>query len=776
MPKYSLPANIDADIAKLESLIADFKGGKITAAELKAHRVPFGVYEQREADTYMVRVRCPGGCITPEQLECVADLSNKYSNGTLHITTRQEVQIHYVKLDDVISVMKELRKYDLAARGGGGNTVRNILSDERAGISNSEAFDVTPYTIELTDRLIAEEDSWTLPRKLKISFSGSQEDSALATVADLGFIATIKDGKRGFKVYVAGGFGSKPQVGQLYHEFLPQEEVYNFAEAVKQLFWKFGNRKNKHAARLRYLWRTLGEDEFRNKLEAEYKIVKEKSYPPFQVKELSVDLKSPQFEKVVTDGAYQTWKSRFVLTQKQAGLYQVIVPVELGFITGDKIKELASFLDQLGDDVLRFTKDQNIVLRNIKEEYLSVVYNNLKSIQSEFNRPFILDHIVACAGASTCKLGFCLSRGAATAITRQLESDDLDLDRLNNLRINISGCPNSCGQHPIADIGFFGRAGRSGEHMYPKYVVVAGAIIADGETKYASSIGDISARDLPKFLSEVLADYLDSNLKSFNEYLEDGGKDFIESLLADYDDIPLFEDDKNYYFDWGASELFSVAGRSQGECSAGLFDLIDVDIANVKGRLEKLNTTSDQNEQLAVLKELVFYASRTLLITRGIQPKSEQEAFDNFEQQFISSGIVNDSFMKLLLTAKEGRVGLDDKAQVVDLCNTVEELYEGMDNAFQFKVKPSQPEDEKEPEVKEDTQGVLKDLRGVACPMNFVKTKMELSRIKSGEILVIWLDEGAPIENVPGSVRSEGHEVLKQEKIDEYWSVTIKKK
>ena len=774
MVEYNLPGQLDSDINKLDSLIKKFKNSEISAAELKAHRVPFGVYEQREADTFMVRVRCPGGCITPSQLGVIAEISEKYGRDTIHLTTRQEIQVHYINLDDVVAIMRDLQVVNLASRGGGGNTVRNIISDEKGGVQVEEPFDVTPYAIELTNRLIAEDDSWTLPRKLKISFSGTDDDSGLATVADLGFIARIKEGKRGFKVYVAGGFGSKPQVGQLYFEFLPESEVYNFAEAVKQLFWKYGNRKNKNEARLRFLWASLGEEEFKSKLDTLYKEIQSESNPSFEIREIEVNFKSPELPSVKTDDEYVIWKSRFVSPQSQQGLNQVIVPVQLGFIDNFKIRKLAEFLNELGDDVIRFSKDQNIILRNIKESYLPNVYKLLSELQDNFNRPFILDHIISCAGASTCKLGFCLSRGAVKAIIKQLEGDNLNLDKLDKLTINISGCPNSCGQHPLADIGFFGRAGRKGEHMYPKYVVVAGARIADGQTSYARPLGDISARDLPEFLSEVLKNYLSKKDDSFYDYLENNGKDFIEKLLVVYENIPSFEDDKNYYFDWGSSELFSLAGRSQGECSAGLFDLMDVDLANMKRRLETLSAATDRKVQLSALKELVFYASSTLLITRGIQPESEDESFESFLQQFISTGIVSESYRELITVAKAGKITLNDREKIIDLCSLIKELYDGMDNAFQFKTADI--------DVKEKTEVVekpvenFKDLRGVACPMNFVKTKMELSRIKSGEILVVFLDNGEPIENVPGSVRSEGHEILKEDKIENYWSITIKKK
>ena len=234
---YKIPPQLDEEIGQLEALIAKFRAGAIAPIELKVHRVPFGVYEQREADTYMVRIRCVAGIVTPGQLEKVAAIAARYGVGDLHLTSRQELQIHYVKLDDLVAVIRQLKEAGLSTRGGGGNTVRNIAAQDDAGIDPLEVFDVTPYAAALTTRLIAENDSWNLPRKYKIAFSGSEHDKGQATLADLGFIARIVDGKKGFRVHVAGGLGVRSAVGNLLFDFVDDTQVYPIAKAVKDLFW-----------------------------------------------------------------------------------------------------------------------------------------------------------------------------------------------------------------------------------------------------------------------------------------------------------------------------------------------------------------------------------------------------------------------------------------------------------------------------------------------------------------------------------------------------------
>ena len=265
---YTIPDSLKTEIDELESKIQQFQNGRLEAAALKVHRVPFGVYEQRKDNTYMVRIRCAGGAMTPAQLRLVAELSQRHGADTLHITTRQELQIHDVELDKVVPIMRQLLPAGLSTRGGGGNTVRNITASVDSGVAADEVFDVSPYAFALTSRLVSEPDSWLLPRKYKIAFSNSSRDTARAAFNDLGFIARTRNGVKGFEVYVAGGMGTKPQAGHRLHEFVADSEVYLIAEAVKRIFNQHGNRKNRHAARLRFLWNRLGEAGFLGTLSA----------------------------------------------------------------------------------------------------------------------------------------------------------------------------------------------------------------------------------------------------------------------------------------------------------------------------------------------------------------------------------------------------------------------------------------------------------------------------------------------------------------------------
>ncbi len=776
---YKLPPQLDDEITQLEALIAKFRAGTLSAVELKAHRVPFGVYEQREADTYMVRIRCVAGIVTPGQLAKVAAIAARYGVGDLHLTSRQELQIHYVKLDDLVAVIRQLKEAGLSTRGGGGNTVRNIAAQDDAGIDPLEVFDVTPYAAALTTRLITENDSWNLPRKYKIAFSGSAHDKGQATLADLGFIARISEGKEGFRVYVAGGLGAKSAVGNLLFDFVDAAQVYPIAKAVKNLFWKYGNRKNKHAARLRFLWQSLGAEEFKRRFYEEFSKVTQEGYAPLV-------LEAPQAGSPVTaavhpgldEPEFVLWRARYVKEQKQGGLYSVLLPVELGFISCEGAGALARFLGGSGEDVVRVTRGQNFLLRNIPAGRLGEVHAFLAKVLPLVGQPALLGRILSCAGASTCQLGICLSRQAARALIQSLGTSGLDLDKAGEIRLNISGCPNACGHHPAADLGFAGKALRKDGHMYPGYSVYAGAVIHDGATKLAALAGDIPARAITLVVENLLAVFLAKadRFASFREYIAGEGKDDLAAIIARYKDIPSFDDDKNYYFDWSAAKVFSLAERGAGECSAGLFDLIEVDLGNIRRTQAKLSA-AEAGQKGPLLQELVFFASRALLITRGVEPKSDKELYEAFRQHFIAAGHVDPAFEPVVTLAEhndpDALVLHEKNAQA--FVSAINALYDNMDNAFNFK-RPAAAEASLPVPGGAPVPTVTKDLRGVVCPLNFVKTKVELAMLKTGDILEIWLDDGAPVENVPGSVRDEGHTIILQERQGDHWRVVIEKK
>ncbi|NOY36734.1 MAG: sulfite reductase subunit beta (hemoprotein) [Chlorobi bacterium] len=777
---YRIPVTLNKEIDQYGTLIEEYLAGKIEPVKFKAIRVPMGIYEQRKDNTYMVRIRCAAGYISPGQLKKVARIGMEHNASHVHITTRQELQIHNVSLDKTLLVLQDLYKAGLASRGGGGNTVRNVMASVDAGVSKDELFDVTPYAVALTNKLIAEPDSWTLPRKYKISFSGSDQDNAYAAFNDLGFIARIQKGMRGFKVFIGGSFGDKAMKGHVLFDFVPAEEIFIIADAVKKLFSRYGNRRNRHKARLRFIFYKLGKDKV---FELFFKIYEEIK----RAQNLLYEIENPEFispiyklkPEVIRSDDFNAWKKRYVEDQKQDNLKSIVIPFEHGDIDCERLFKIGDFFSQFGDDVIRFSMRQNIRARNIPEQYLGNVYNFLNEINVLIHDPFLLNSLVSCTGADTCRLGICMSKGLVSSIRKELEKVHFQLDNLNNLNINISGCPNSCGQHKAADLGFYGKVGRN-SRMYPAYKIVAGAVTGGENSRLAETVDEISARDIPRFTVELLEIYnaCKDKYESFAEYMKDRGKLDIKKLCDKVRNVPDWDEDKNYYFDWTSDQVFSLVGRGIGECSAGIYDMIDVDMNAIKSYKEEIKKLKDIPVVNKLLYNIIFSASRMLLVTRGVEPKNTYEVFDSFIKKFIDAKLIGNEYRGLVEAARNNTNFnfLDVKDKIFEMAGAVIELYNNMDDSLQFAI----PEDTESKDVSKAGPvyfpALKKDYRGVLCPMNFVKTKMDLASIKSGEILEILLDDGEPIENVPGSVKSEGHRILEQNKIDDYWSVKIEKK
>ena len=786
---YKIPSSITQDIEKFGTLAQGYQADKVSTTEFKAFRVPMGVYEQRKNEVYMARIRATGGVITPKQLLSIIDIATTNGSNLLHITTRGEIQILNLKLDNVQNVLNKLYEAHLATKGGGGNTIRNIIVSEFAGIDPDEPFDPTPYANALTSEMVAEADSYLMPRKMKIAFSGNPGFIDYAGVNDVGLISQIRDGKRGFKVYIGGGAGSKPTVGWLYKEFMPVEDLYALVKSLKTFFMAHGNRKDKYKARMRFIFYKLGKEETFRLIDKYFAEEKAKGTKVLDVDTTPVDDK----EKATT-----------------------ILPFVWGNIHLDdaaKVEALKALLNKLaefGEHTLRFTPKQNIRLRNIPLDQLDEVKKLIAAYTPDAALPAVLNNIVSCTGADTCRLGICLSKGLANAVFKALKNSQLDLELLADARINISGCPNLCGQPLWSDLGFVGKVLHT-DHVYPAYQIYIGANYED-QPKLAETVGTVNAHDIPKFVVDLaarfteyaeLAEVFDRQL-SFGKWLRSkAGRKAAEALVEKYSNVPLFADDKNYYFDWGSDDVFNVTKRGKPECSAGLFDMITVDKDSIADARDK--------DTYAV----IFHAARMLLVTRGLDPQDAAGVFDAFIEHFIKTGYVDASFTELINAAKAGgESGTYDNAKANALADAVIALYESMDESLQFKKGPIQAHvkegastDEEtnqntvaketdtkseqtaevatEPDGKSPFKGDLegpsptrtKDLRGVLCPMNFVRTKLELATLQSGDVLEILLDDGKPIENVPGSVRLEGHTVLSETQHTEgYWQVLIKKK
>lgn len=824
---YRIPSTLNGDLDYTQSLIDQFKAGEIQAGQLKSNRVPMGIYEQRKNQHYMLRLRCAGGLVTPEQLAKIAFVGHQLSTSHLHVTTRQEIQIHNVDIEDAIPALKKLEKVGISSAGGGGNTVRNMMVDDRSGLTADEEFDVYPYVEELTSRLIAEKDSFTMPRKYKVAIDTSVATANYSYIADLGLQARIKDGQRGFRVLIAGSAASNAHTGWEVFDFLPEKDLYRAAKALKNWFHKYGNRRNRHKARMRYVFYKYGTEEAKRLYLEEFEELKKDGSIDFEAPALPLEHHKPSFSPLDAPTDFETWKRRYAHKQTNAeglkeNLWYAYIPLRHGNNSTDFFAEVAEYLGNYGNDVIRFTKKEQIQVRNIPEEYLTNIYAFFKKLGVyQIDYPVVVTNLTCCTGADTCRLGICLPKGAIDGIAKQLLNSDLNLDAIPDFELRMNGCTNICALATWGDLGFSGRVGRVGDDPYPAYTIW---LPVKGKHEIDLQQGYIAAKKIPAFVEDYLRDVIaeQANYADYYDYVAKRGVNIVKDLIAKYKEIAPYSEEPDTFFDFGDDEKFSLIKYGKAECSAGLFDIIEIDQDTIREKRKEVEQLEDTSKIEKLLHDIVFSENRMLLVTRGLDPRTDDDVYNGFEKEFIAAGIIPKKFKVLTDKARNNESLISEKPLIDELADLLNDLYQNMDDSLQFKLPAAQsPTDftdntdskEKSAESARPKTGseneeksvssvksvgqkntseneqkssagepetispdVKKDFRGVMCPMNFVKTKIALTPMQSGQILEILLDDGAPIENVPGSVKNEGHTILSTEKVENYWKVLIKKK
>ena len=850
---YRIPSTLNGDLDYTQSLIDQFKAGEIQAGQLKSNRVPMGIYEQRKNQHYMLRLRCAGGLVTPEQLAKIAFVGHQLSTSHLHVTTRQEIQIHNVDIEDAIPALKKLEKVGISSAGGGGNTVRNMMVDDRSGLTADEEFDVYPYVEELTSRLIAEKDSFTMPRKYKVAIDTSVATANYSYIADLGLQASIKDGQRGFRVLIAGSAASNAHTGWEVFDFLPEKDLYRAAKALKNWFHKYGNRRNRHKARMRYVFYKYGTEEAKRLYLEEFEELKKDGSNDFEAPALPLEHHKPGFpalkvwnetplgvpadlqsdgkqrtskNEIIDSEAFETWKRRYAHKQTNAeglkeNLWYAYIPLRHGNNSTDFFAEVAEYLGNYGNDVIRFTKKEQIQVRNIPEEYLTNIYAFFKKLGVyQIDYPVVVTNLTCCTGADTCRLGICLPKGAIDGIAKQLLNSNLNLDAIPDFELRMNGCTNICALATWGDLGFSGRVGRVGDDPYPAYTIW---LPVKGKHEIDLQQGYIAAKKIPVFVEDYLRDVIaeQANYADYYDYVAKRGVNIVKELIAKYKEVAPYSEEPDTFFDFGDDEKFSLIKYGKAECSAGLFDIIEIDQDTIREKRKEVellmgNTPqgvpadlqSDGKQETSkiekLLHDIVFSENRMLLVTRGLDPRTDEDVYNGFEKEFIAAGIIPQKFKVLTDKARNNESLIEQKPLIDELADLLNDLYQNMDDSLQFKLPAEktpveqvaeektaeekapaeQVSEEKAPAEKasaaEETETIVpdvkKDFRGVMCPMNFVKTKIALTPMQSGQILEILLDDGAPIENVPGSVKNEGHTILSTEKVENYWKVLIRKK
>ncbi|HEY7333448.1 MAG TPA: nitrite/sulfite reductase [Bryobacteraceae bacterium] len=559
------------DIELFRSQANAFLAGQLTDDQFRAYRLRRGIYGQRQQGVQMVRTKVPGGRLTADQMRQLARVADEHGGGKGHLTTRQNVQFHFVPLRQVAPLLHLLADVRLTTREACYNTVRNVTACPLAGLHPEEPFDVQPYARRLAFSFLHKELTDSMPRKFKVSFAGCPEDCMATAINDVGLRAKIVDGVKGFSMTVAGGLGPLPTEAKLLHEFIPADDIVRRVEAVLRVFNVHGNRKNKNTARLKFVMRGRGFEWLRDAIEEQYQEILANGgiAMPDQVPENFGGFQSdpppkgtgqflPMFEP---SEAFQEWQRTNVQSQKQPGYAIVTVRVNQGNLTGDQMRGLASLSEQAGDGLLRFTMNQNVILAWVPVGALPRVYGMLGELGLNEARASEISDTLTCPGAYSCNLALTKSMnlGEALAETVRRESDPL----VRRLRINISGCPNSCGQHWISDIGFYGNARKIEGREVPYYLMLLGGT----QHEFGLAIQSLPAKFAPVAVDRVLAHYKANHVEgeTFRAYVMRHRVEFFKQLTADL--VKPAELAPEMYRDWGDDAEYSLQ-LGRGECAA----------------------------------------------------------------------------------------------------------------------------------------------------------------------------------------------------------------
>jgi sulfite reductase (ferredoxin) len=671
METLRLPERVRRDVAGYREQVERFERGETNAAAFRAFRVPMGVYEHRESGRFMVRIRLGAGLAVPQQLERIADLAERYGNGFAHVTTRQDIQIHDVALADTVIIQEQLLDVGLSARGGGGNTVRNVTACPRASVCPTAEFDVAPYALAAAEYLLQIARSYSLPRKYKIAFSGCAEDCAFASVNDLGFFAHVRDGRPGFAVYAGGGLGAQQAAAVQIEEFIEPNAVPLVAEAIERVFDRLGDRVNKNRARLRFVVRRLGADAFLT----EYR--REKATLQSEGLGAPVVTARPLFAEVQGDGA-PTSPTDVVppgcLAERDSDRVTLLLQLQSGRLPAADLRTVATMARTFGVGLVVATQQQDLLLIGVARIRVAEAQAALDklSVRVQPRTP----KVVACAGASTCKLGMCLSPALAQAVETRLA--DVDTQHGNGPSvIRISGCPNSCGNHTIGALGLEGRARRSQGRLLPLYEVLWGGQVGENQVRFADRVGSVPARVVPALLAEVYRRGL-------------ANTDDVRALVAEFAQLPDPVPEE-YYVDVGDTKPFSLDGRGPGECGAGVLDVVraDLDEATAALAVATQNAGVVQDQALA---RAVLASARALLPLVGKDCRKSTDVFQAVRTQLIEPGWLAPSVGQLLTTTESWLAhpneGLSEQLPATrEFAARTRELFSSLDANLQFQAK-----------------------------------------------------------------------------------------
>ncbi|MBM3739024.1 MAG: nitrite/sulfite reductase [Acidobacteria bacterium] len=541
----------------------------------------------------MQRIKIPYGGMNAEQIEVMAELAEEYSDGIAHITTRQDFQLHFIHIEDTPALMRRLAAVGITTREACGNSVRNVTACHLTGVCRTQTFDVTPYAHALTYFLLGHPDCQDFGRKFKIAFSGCRTEACgLARMHDIGAVAATReiDGqvKRGFEFYIGGGLGTVPQQARLFEEFLPEEELLPISQSICRVFARLGEKKNRNTARLKFLVSKLGLDEFKRLVCEDRKTLTPDPRWTAFLSDLGTHdeapLKPPSLLQIapVRDPGFDEWYKTNVYSQRQGGYSTVTVALPLGDITADQLRALADVTRKYVKDTVRTTVEQNMVLRWVSSGDLPAVYRELKAAGLGEPGAGTIADVVSCPGTDTCKLGISSSRGLSGELRWRLAEKQFVMDEaIRNLRIKVSGCFNSCGQHHVADLGFYGVSRNKGGYTVPHFQVVLGGQWDNNAGAYGLAIGAVPSKRIPDTVERITGRYLAERQtgERFQAWIKRIGKAACKSMIDDLTAVPAHDTSPEFYVDWADAREYTIGDIGIGECAGEVVNPIDFQLA-----------------------------------------------------------------------------------------------------------------------------------------------------------------------------------------------------
>ncbi|TLS66541.1 sulfite reductase [Mariprofundus erugo] len=773
-----------SDVDEFDAGYKAFREGRMSEERFTPFRLQMGVYGQRQEGVQMVRVKLPGGNLTPAQLDvigdCVADYAGRLpTDGTLseapekfaHVTTRQDIQANFVSLDDVPAFLRRLDAAGLTTREACGNTVRNVTTCFLAGRCPSEHADVTVHARRFAEYFLRHPLAQQFPRKFKVTFSGCATDCGLSGMHDIGFIATHQDGRPGFQVWAAGGLSSQPMGALLLEEFIEESEMLVVGEALMRIHFKFSDRKRRARARMKYVAQKLGAEGFVE----EYK------------KQRAVIEKTHASDAGYADAGWRTptaampFDASGVVAQHN-GKSAILLNLFRGDLTPAQCHAVADAARAAGTDELKVTTEQGVVIADVDADKVEAAQAILAAagLTSAYARG--IADVVACPGTETCRLGITSSRGLAAAL-QPLMADLKKDSTLAGITVKASGCQHSCGRHHIADLGFHGMAKKVAGQAVPHYQLhVGGSGVAGSPLAFATD--PVPARHAPEAGIAVLNAYKEGRQaeESVHDWASRIGQAGISAILAPFAaDAGEIE---GLIYDWSENEAFNTKGNKKGECAGAVLSMSDALISEAEYELMIARAHLDAmfwGEAATALRRSSISTARAFLVAYGEAPEEDGQVFGLLMGHAIGDAEVIAGFnavQSALMNIDLGDPGPGVtalKGVQSDWLALAERRFAAVPAADEAVAETAAVQPAAEPQ-QSDEAIVQLDLSGVACPMNFVKTKIKLSGMPIGAQLEVILDDGAPIENVPLSLQEQGQSVLVKERMaGGQWRIVVEK-